>query len=518
MNATQRPTKKKRRLWKLLAAALILLCAWVGYGLFRMPDVPDLRDILPGDPYLVVEIRDAKTSMEEIERAAEPLQSVWLPLIEKRASLAPYRGENDEYGETRWILVSKSSPIAVEIEVKEIAAMLGEESALALYRGENGEMRWLLIAKPSLLARAQIAWHFINPWWKKEWGAEKETIGSIDAMRINGLPMPLTAAFDGRLGFAASDAELLEDAYERRLEDAFLVRDGAPQERLRAARSREQSDDRSASFYWAYAEGAYAFGEADISGGKWIGRAWVSSPGSRTEGAELSDTSDFRRRANRLINENAALAFWHTGVYDRAVMEAARGAGFTWEGGPDALIERPIGLYIPKAGGGGILPSLAFFVHVENAAEALAQFEDANFTYNGSRLTLRKGDPFHQIRVPLNALFSVSLECAAAGDALIVGTNRAAAEEALQAFQSTGGVGDLAADLFRVHAQPTDIAASLGAASAAINMFSAVSGGSLGRTLGTATTLMKEIENVQIDGVSTPDGFSADFQLEWSAE
>ncbi len=498
MNATQRPTRKRksrksRIIWIVVTAAVLALAIWLANGPFKMPDAPDARELMPGKPYLVVELRDAAESIEPVQQAAEAARSLWQPFI------------------NRYIAQEAQK----EISAKDIAALLGEDAALALYRGENGETRWLLVAKTSLLARAQIGWNFMTPWWRSEHGAKKEKIGSINAMRIDKLVLPLIAAFDGRLGFAASDAELLKDAYEQRLEDAFFARADTPEESGLTERIRQKSPDRAASIYWAFGEEAYVLGETGMDGGSWKGRVWRSSPGGQT-GLTESDTSDFRRRANRLMNESAALAAWHTGVYDRDAMEAARGAGLTWEGGPDALIQRPIGLYIPKAAGGGILPSLAFFVYVENAEEALEQFEDANFAFNGSRLRLRKGDPFHQIQVPLNALFAVSLECAVEGDALIVGTNRAAAAAARQAFQSTEGGEDLTADLFRIHGHPTEIAASLGAASSMLKALPMLAGDSIGKTVDTAQSVMKEIESVQIDGVSTPDGFSAEFQMKWS--
>ena len=499
MNATQRPTRRRkprkwRIVWIVVTAAVLALALWLANGPLKMPDAPDARELMPGEPYLVVELRSAAESIESIQPAAEAARSLWQPFINQ------YIAQEAQE----------------EISAQEIAALLGEDAALALYRGENGETRWLLAAKTTLLARAQIGWNFMNPWWRSKYDAKKEKIGTMNAMRIDKLVLPLIAAFDGRLGFAASDADLLKDAYERRLENAFFARADAPRKNVLAERIGQKSPDRSASIYWASGEEAYVLGETRIDGESWTGRIWFSNPDGQN-GLTASDTSDFRRRANRLINEDAALAAWYTGIYDRDAMAAAREAGLTWEGGPDALIERPIGVYVPKAGGGGgILPPLALLVYVENAAEALELFDDANFAYNGSRLTLRKGDPFHQVRVPLNALFAVSLECAASGDALIVGTNRAAADAALQAFQSTEGGGDLTADLFRVHAQPTDIAASLGGASTAVTMFSAASGGSIGQTVGAAQNVMKEIESVQIDGVSTPDGFSADFEMKWS--
>ena len=484
MNETQRPTRtRKRRKLRIVliaaAAAVLALALWLAIGPLRMPNVPDARELIPGEPYLIVELRNAADKIESVQPAAEAARSLWQPLVDQHIS----------------------QKAQTEIAAEEIAALLGEDAALALYRGENGETRWLLAAKTTRLARAQIGWNFMMPWWRSEYGAKKEKIGSANAMRIDNLALPLIAAFDGRLGFAASHADLLKDAYEQRSENAFF--------------NRQKSPDRSASIYWAYGDGAHVLGETGMDGDRWTGSMRLSNPGEQS-GLIESDASDFRRKANRLMNENAALAAWHTGIHDRDAMKYARAAGLTWEGGPDALIQRPMGVYIPKAAKGGMLPSLALFLYVENAAEALEQFDDANFAYNDSQLTLRKGDPFHQIRIPLNALFSVSLECAAAGDALIVGTDRAAAAAALQAFQSTEGGGDLTADLFRVQAAPTDIAASLGAASSMLTVFSMFTDNSLGQTVGTAQSVMKKIESVQMDGVSTPDGFSAEFQVKWS--
>ena len=498
MNETQRPTRtRKRRKTRIVliaaAAAVLALALWLAVGPLKMPNVPDARELIPGEPYLIVELRNAADKIESVQPAAEAARSLWQPLVDRH--------------------ISQGAQEAISAE--EIAALLGEDAALALYRGENGETRWLLAAKTTRLARAQIGWNFMTPWWRSEYGAKKEKLGSVNAMRIDNLALPLIAAFDGRLGFAASDADLLKDAYEQRLEETFFNRGDTPERSALAERVGQKSPDRSASIYWAYGDGAYVFGETGMDGDRWTGSMWLSNPGEHSGFIE-SDTSDFRRRANRLRNKNAALAAWHTGIHDRDAMKAARAAGLTWEGGPDALIQRPMGVYIPKAANGGMLPSLALFLYVENAAEALEQFDDVNFAYNDSQLTLRKGDPFHQIRIPLNALFALSLECAAVGDALIVGTDRAAAAAALQAFQSTEGGGDLTADLLRVQAAPTEIAASLGAASSMLTVFSMFADNSLGQTIETAQSVMKKIENVQMDGVSTPDGFSADFKIKWS--
>ena len=491
MNENRKPNRKRRkgrRVWIFFAWAALLLGAWIGYQTLRMPVSADLREIVPGQPQLLLEVRDAKQTLPQLARAAEPLRPHWQPILDRHLQ----------------------SETEKETTLEEIAQLLGSDAALALYPSENDEPRWLLAAKTSPLARLQLGWNFRSPWWKKEYRAQNETIGGRTALRIDGLATPLYAAFDGRLGFAASHPDLLEEALRRAPENAFLPNGTA----ALAARLDEQPDDRSVSFYWAAAPEASALGSAQMESDRWSGRVWVDGIGGSA--APSAGSSDFRRGANRLLSQNAALAAWHAAVPDRAVLDAARAIGLRWRGGVDESGSRAIGIYLPKqTGTGGLLPPAALFAEIEDAPNLLDDIDDARLSIQRRRLQLNNKSPYRELSISVAPFVQYPLLKFGASDGtLAASANADLVKQMLDAFQQTPGKEPLAADLFRLRAYPKEAVYALRSLEGPLELL----GASEDPLLTSIADMMDAMRLVEAAGFSAPNGFAADIEIVWDAD